>query len=184
MSTPARSAIHRNTEPDVVHHPVLQFLSLLLAALGLAPGAAHLLEMPVKLGYMPEQYFTVTSTLYGLFGSVGAVIQFGALAVAGLLAFRSRVSSATRLPVAAAVLFGLSLVAWGALVAPVNAQWSEAIESGSRSLSQVYAELRLRWEYGHVVAFVLWFSGYLCLSWLAVRRPRAESSNTRVDAFA
>jgi hypothetical protein len=131
MSTPARSAIHRNTEPDVVHHPVLQFLSLLLAALGLAPGAAHLLEMPVKLGYMPEQYFTVTSTLYGLFGSVGAVIQFGALAVAGLLAFRSRVSSATRLPVAAAVLFGLSLVAWG--------RWSHlSMRNGARPSNRVH----------------------------------------------
>jgi hypothetical protein len=84
----------------------LQFLSLLLAALGLAPRAAHLLEMPVKLGYTPEQYF------------------------------------------------------------------------------EVYADLRMRWECGHVVAFVLWLAGYLCLSWLVVRRPRVESSKGTVNAFA
>jgi hypothetical protein len=147
---------------------VLRFFSLLLVALGLAPGAAHLLEMPVKLGYAPELYFAVTSTLYALFGSVGAIVQVGALVITGVLAFVSRGLPATRLVVAAAVLLGLSLTAWGALVAPVNAQWGDAIKSGSQALPAIYAELRLRWEYGHAVAFALWFAGYCCLQWFAV----------------
>ena len=35
---------------------ILAFVTLVLAALGLAPGAAHLLEMPVKLGYPAPMY--------------------------------------------------------------------------------------------------------------------------------
>ena len=51
---------------------LLQVIALTLAALGLAPGAAHLLELPVKLAYPPALYAQVTSTLYALFGPVGA----------------------------------------------------------------------------------------------------------------
>jgi hypothetical protein len=152
----------------VMNHQALRFVSLLFGALGLAPGAAHVLEMPVKLAYTPQLYFAVTSTLYALFGSVGAVIQVGALVIAGWLAFVSRGLPGVRFVVAAVLLLGLSLVAWGALVAPVNAQWGKAIASGSNALPQLYAALRLRWEYGHVAAFALWFAGFCCLQWFAV----------------
>ena len=152
-----------------MNHPALRFFSVLLAALGLAPGAAHLLEMPVKLGYTPERYFAVTSTLYALFGSAGALVQIGALVLAGVLAFASRRLPAARFTIAGALLLGLSLIAWGALVAPVNGRWSEAIESRSQSLPQLYAELRFRWEYGHAAAFALWLAGYCCLLWSVVR---------------
>ena len=151
-----------------MNHRALRFFSLLLVALGLAPGAAHLLEMPVKLGYTPEQYFAVTSTLYALFGSVGAVVQIGALVITGVLAFVSRGLPAVRFAVAAAMLLALSLLAWGTLVAPVNGQWSEAIKSGSQSLPKLYAELRFRWEYGHAVAFALWLAAYCCAQWFAL----------------
>jgi hypothetical protein len=158
----------------------LRFFALLLVGLGLAPGAAHLLEMPVKLGYTPEQYFAVTSTLYALFGAAGAVVQVAAFLLTGVLAFVSRRASGVRLVVAAAMLLGLSLVAWAALVAPVNARWGEAIQAGSPSLPQLYADLRLRWELGHVVAFVLWLVGYCCLLWFALGGP--TSAVRRKDA--
>jgi hypothetical protein len=139
-----------------------------MAALGLAPGAAHLLEMPVKLRYTPEQYFAVTSTLYAFFGSAGALVQIGAVVIAGVIATVSRGLPAARFAVAAFVLLALSLLAWGALVAPVNSRWGEAIESGSRALPELYAELRLRWEGGHAAAFALWLAGYGCLQWFAL----------------
>jgi hypothetical protein len=34
----------------------LRLVALILAALGLAPGAAHVLELPVKMTYTPELY--------------------------------------------------------------------------------------------------------------------------------
>jgi hypothetical protein len=63
----------------------LRLVALILAALGLAPGAAHVLELPVKMTYTPELYAAVTSTLYAWFGSVGAAVQVGALLSAGWL---------------------------------------------------------------------------------------------------
>jgi hypothetical protein len=66
------------------------------------------------------------------------------------------------------LLLALSLVIWGATVAPVNAKWAEAIRAGSQSVPGVYAQLRLRWEYGHVAAFLAWFAGYVVLQWFAV----------------
>src|SRR5262245_58315815 len=107
----------------------LRFFTLVLVALGLTPGAAHLLEMPVKLGYTPEQYFAVNSTMYALFGLVGGIVQVGSLAMTAVLALVARGLPATRFVVAAALLLGLSLTAWGTLVAPVNAQWGDAINS-------------------------------------------------------
>src|SRR5262245_49572149 len=95
----------------------LRFFTLLFVALGLAPGAAHLMEMPVKLGYTPEQYFAVNSTMYALFGAVGGLVQVGSLVITSALAFVSRGLPAARFVVAAALLLGLSLIAWGTLVA-------------------------------------------------------------------
>ena len=163
-----------------MRHRLLVFLALLFGALGLAPGAAHVLEMPVKLGYTPEQYLAVTSTLYAFFGSVGSVIQITALALTGVLAYLSRGFPAFRVALAAVMFLSLSLVAWGALVAPVNAQWAEAIKSSLPTLPSLYAELRPRWEYGHAAAFAFWLLGYCCLQWFAMGGPFRSKHTTHV----
>lgn len=156
------------------------FLALLFSALGLAPGAAHVLEMPVKLGYTPEQYLAVTSTLYAFFGLVGAAIQIAALALTGVLAYLSRGLPAFRAAIAALIFLILSLVAWGTLVAPVNAQWGEAIKSSLPTLPSLYAELRPRWEYGHAAAFAFWLLGYCCLQWFAIGDQSGSKHSTHV----
>ena len=156
-----------------MRHRTLHFVSLVLAALGLAPGAAHLLEMPIKLNYAPELYAAVTSTLYAFFGSVGAALQVSAVVSAVALAYVSRKLPGFRFAVAGALLLAVSLVAWGALVAPVNADWAEAIRSGSPSLPSLYAQLRNRWEYGHAAAFAAWFAGYGLLQWFALSEHSA-----------
>ena len=50
-------------------------LALTLTALGLAPGAAHLMELPVKLGYPAAFYAEVTSTLYAWYGVAGGSVR-------------------------------------------------------------------------------------------------------------
>ncbi len=137
-----------------------RFFTILLAALGLTLGAAHVLEMPPKMQYDAQMYAAVTSTLYRLFGSLGAVIQIGATLAAIVLTFFVRGRPAFR-----ACLFGtlglvLSLVLWGALVAPVNAEWIRVAESAPESVPQVYLQLRTRWEYGHLAAFAAWLIGF------------------------
>lgn len=140
-----------------------RFVTLLLAALGLTFGAAHTLELPPKMQYDAEMYTAVTSTLYQLFGSVGAVIQTGAVLAAVVLTFLVRGHPAFRLTLLGALGLVLSLVLWGALVAPVNAEWLQVMESAPGSVAEAYLRLRPQWEYGHVAAFVAWLIGFSLL---------------------
>ncbi len=137
-----------------------RFTTLLLAALGLSPGAAHVLELPPKMQYDGATYFAVTSTLYRLFGSVGAVIQVGALVAAIVLTFVVRRRPAFRLTLAGTLGLALSLMLWAVIVAPVNAEWLRLIESAPGSVVDGYLRLRSRWEYGHVAAFTAWLVGF------------------------
>jgi hypothetical protein len=141
----------------------LRFVTLFLAALGLTFGAAHALEAPVKMRYDPALYAAVTSTLYRLFGSVGAAIQVGALLAAAALSFRLRGRPSFRLTLLGTLGLLLSLVLWSALVAPVNAEWGRAIATDPASVPDAYARLRPRWEYGHLAAFAAWLGGFALL---------------------
>lgn len=149
----------------------LVFFTLLFAALGLAPGFAHLLEMPVKLRYPPEMYFQVTSTLYSHFGIVGSVVQVAALGTAIAFVVVSRRMPGAGLALAGAILLAVSLVAWGSLVQPVNSAWADGIRAATLTPAD-YTALRPRWEYGHLVAFVLWLGGFCALLAAALRSPR------------
>ena len=60
-----------------------------------------------------------------------------------------------------AAALALSLVLWGALVSPVNSAWTRVIETAPASVPEVYAQLRPRWEYGHVAAFAA-LAGRVC----------------------
>ncbi|MFO1338486.1 MAG: hypothetical protein U1F53_09640 [Burkholderiaceae bacterium] len=143
---------------------VLAFATLTLAALGLVPGAVHLLELPAKLRYDAAMYAQVTSTLYGRFGAVGGTVQFAAAALAVLLAYLWRQQPGAWLGWVAAGALLLSLLAWGLAVAPVNAAWARAGAPGTDAFVAAYAQLRNRWEFGHIVAFAVWFVGWCALA--------------------
>ena len=55
------------------------------------------------------------------------------------------------------------------LVAPVNSKIAQAIGSAPESIPALWMQLRDRWEYGHVVGFVLTLTGFgfLVISLLA-----------------
>src|SRR5262245_18051340 len=153
----------------------LRFVALLLAALGLVPGGAHLLELPVKMGYEPALYAQVTSTLYRLFGFGGGLIQVSAALAAAVLSLHTRGDTSFRSTVLGAAMLALTLVLWGALVAPVNAEWARVIESSPASVPEAYAQLRPRWEYGHVAAFAAWLAGFGLLVASSLAHPKARS---------
>jgi hypothetical protein len=146
-------------------------VALTFAALGLVPGAAHLMELPVKLTYSPELYAEVTSTLYAWYGIAGGAAQVGAAFIVALLAARVRHSSSAGLALATAATFIISLVLWGAVVSPVNSAWAEVSRASPGELASAYARLRGRWEFGHLAAFIAWFTGWLGLVALATRWP-------------
>lgn len=140
---------------------LLQGSALTLTALGLAPGAAHLLQLPVKLTYAPELYAQVTSTLYAWYGVIGGFVQVGALVLVSLLALQLRRTPVGHLALASAAALAVSLALWGAIVAPVNAAWADALESADFVSS--YSALQARWEYGHLAAFIAWLTGWFGL---------------------
>ncbi len=140
-----------------------RFATLILAALGLTLGAAHVLELPPKMKYDAQMYAAVTSTLYLLFGSVGAAIQVGAILAAVVLTYSVRGTRSFRQTLLGTLGLVLSLVLWFALVAPVNSEWSRVIHSAPASVPEVYLRLRPRWEWGHVAAFAAWLIGFTLL---------------------
>ncbi|MBE3025576.1 hypothetical protein GQ37_001650 [Janthinobacterium sp. BJB1] len=158
---------------------LLQVIALTLAALGLAPGAAHLLELPVKLDYPPALYAQVTSSLYVLFGPVGGAVQMAAAASVAVLAFRSRRLPQGRLLAASAAALFVSLLLWACLVAPVNGEWGNSADVSQEEFAAAYARLRGRWEYGHVAAFIAWFAGWLGMAAAVTMRPAAGAGPPR-----
>jgi len=102
-----------------------------------------------------------------LFGSIGALIQVGAIIVAAVLTHLVRGRPTFRLTLMGTLGLVLSLALWFMFVSPVNAEWLRVIESDPSSIPSVYERLRMRWEYGHVAAFAAWFIGF-CLLLLSV----------------
>lgn len=154
----------------------LWFTALTLTALGLVPGAAHVLELPVKLGYPPAFYADVTSTLYAWFGFAGGAVQVGAIIAVGSLAVFLRRARTAGLLLAADGALIASLLLWGVLVAPVNAGWASAGTPGSPEFVAAYEELRSRWEFGHVSAFIAWAVGWLALAGAAASASSGEQT--------
>jgi hypothetical protein len=161
-----------------------RFITLLLGALGLGLGTAHVLELVPKMRYDAQMYMAVTSTLYQLFGSAGAIIQVGTIFMAAMLTYLVRHRPVFRLTLGATLGFVLSLALWALLVAPVNAQWSKVMHSTPDLAAQAYLQLRPRWEYGHAAAFAAWLLGFGLLVCSVVAETPADRGSPRADSRA
>ena len=142
---------------------------LLLTALGLVMGGAHVLELPARMQYEPQLYLRVTSTLYRFFGLVGGPLQVLALLFSIGLVWFIRARAAFRSTLVGTLSLALSLLLWFMLVQPVNAAWLEALRTRPSEAVQAYAQLRDRWEAGHVAAFTAWLSGFTLLLYGVLR---------------
>jgi hypothetical protein len=140
-----------------------RFVALMLAALGMTMGAAHVLELAPKMAYDAASYAAVTSTLYRYFGLVGSVIQILAILSAVVVTVLARGRPGFRLAAAGTIGLLGSLALWFALVQPVNLEWASVIRTSPEAVPEAYARLRERWEYGHVAAFVCWAAGFAAL---------------------
>lgn len=155
------------------------FVTLLLSALGLVMGGAHLLELPVRRGYEPEFYMEVTSTLYRYFGAVGGPVQVLALLTSIILVVVTRGRPGHRSTLLGSACLALSLLLWFLLVQPVNSAWSVALASTPAEAVQSYAELGDRWENGHLAAFAAWLLGFgLLLNAVTAEATRLDRRTT------
>jgi hypothetical protein len=146
---------------------ILQMLAIILTALALVPGGAHLFSLPHKIGMARDNYFVVQAIYRGwaLFG----ILIIAALVANLLLAFLLRAQRATAaLALAAALCIALTLIIFFAWTYPANVatdNWT-AIPDNWRTL-------RREWEYSHAVNALLTFAA-LCTTTLSALLARDQ----------
>jgi len=142
-----------------------QFLSILLTALALAPGIAHLAAMPNKIGLGQGDYFVVQQIYDGwaLFG----IVLFGALAAnlahaVKLMQGRQRSGWA----IAATALVAANLVIFFMWTFPAN-----QATGNWKIVPPNWAALRMQWEYSHAINALVMGAALVCAI-IAVLRHR------------
>ncbi len=162
---------------------VTRFVAVLLAALTLGLGFCHLMHLPSRLAW--DQYLWVGTTvqggLYAMFGTVGALIEMGAVIVLALLAYfvREHGRPGFRLAAAAFVLYALALLLWWVIVYPVNVELAKWVNG---PVPADWTAWRARWEWGHAVLALLELAGFAALVWSVLEDgPGVE---TRAEAVA
>jgi hypothetical protein len=140
----------------------IQFLALVLTALALVPGGAHLFALPNKIALDADQYFVVQNIYRGwaLFG----VALLAALFANALLAFLLR---GTGLPfwfaLMAAILIALNLAVFFVWTNPANVatdNWTQ--------IPGNWRQLRAQWEYSHAANALAMFAAFCFASMSAV----------------
>ncbi len=129
----------------------LYVTAVLLTALALVPGGAHLLELPNKIGLPRDAYFTVQK-IYAGWALLGVVLFAAVAANLALAAALRRVRASAWPALAAALLIAATLVIFFIWVYPANqatANWT--------TMPDAWETLRRQWEYGHAVNAVLTF---------------------------
>jgi len=162
---------------------LVRFVALTLAALTLAMGLCHLMQLPARMAW--DQYLWVGSTvqggLYGLFGSVGAIIGIVAIIVLFLHAYlvREHGRPGFNFALAAAILFASAFALWWVLVYPANVELATWVNG---PVPADWTEVRSRWECGHAIISLVELLGFAALVWsvLADTAPQTAQRAKRV----
>jgi hypothetical protein len=137
---------------------IAAFFAVVLTALALAPGLAHLFALPNKIGLPQEQYF-VAQGIYRGWALLGIVL-FAALAANFVLALISRGKGAAF--VFAGAGFLLILVTLG-----IFFRWTYPANVATENWTSVPANwegLRRQWEYSHAVNALITFAALCCVT--------------------
>jgi len=131
-------------------------LALVLTAIALAPGAAHVLELPNKLPMHRDEYLTVQRVYRG-WAYLGIVVV---AALAATLWFALIADGPAEAPavIAFCAVLATQIVFW-VFTFPVNRRtrdWTRAPEN--------WEKLRDRWELSHAASAVLNFIALVCIA--------------------
>ena len=147
-----------------------EFLAVILTALALLPGGAHLMALPAKIA-MPQDPYFVVQQIYRGWALAGAVVFLAIFTnvLAALLTRHSR--RKWQLFGLAGLLIAVTLAVFFAWTFPANqatGNWTSAPENWER--------LRTEWEYSHAANAVITFVALLCSAAAAISTgPRRES---------
>ena len=156
---------------------VLLFGALLATALTAGLEFAHVLEWAPKSTYSGRLYVQLQESLYVWFGTVGAAIYLLAVAATVALAIALRAEPVARASLrVAAGLEVVALASFLAVIYPVNLR----LPLHDGRVPGDWSQLRLRWELGHTIGFVLFGLALVLLLGLVV----GTSKLTRKQATA
>jgi len=152
-----------------------QFLAVVLTALALLPGGAHLMALSAKID-MPEQPYFVVQQIYRGWAWAGAVIFlaiFANFAAAFLTHGRRR-----QLSTVAGLLIAATLATFFIWTYPAN-----QATSNWTSVPENWEQLRTQWEYSHATNATITFLALLCSVGAAVSTsPLRENEVSGVEA--
>jgi len=143
-----------------------QLIAILLVAIAMAAGWAHLLALPNKIALPREDYLTVQQ-IYRGWALLGVVV-IGALVSAAVLTWLYRRAGAPfYLALFATVCIAASLLIFFAFTYPAN----QATRNWT-VLPEHWESLRRQWEYSHAAGAILYFLALaaLVLSVIGKRR--------------
>jgi membrane protease YdiL (CAAX protease family) len=152
------------------------FLAVVLTALALLPGGAHLMALPAKIA-MPEDPYFVVQQIYRGWALAGVVIFLAIFAnlLAALVTRESR--RKWQLFGAAALLIAATLAVFFLWTYPANqatGNWT--------SVPKNWEQLRTSWEYSHAANAAISFLALLCSVGAAVSTgPRQAHEARRVS---
>jgi hypothetical protein len=134
----------------------VSFLAIVLTALALAPGAAHVLELPNKLGMSGEAYLVVQSVYRGWW-SLGLLL-IAALAANATLAVTVR-NRSTPFMLALAATFAIvaALAIFFVWTYPVN-----QVTTNWTRLPLQWRALRSQWEFSHAASAAVMLLALCC----------------------
>jgi cytochrome bd-type quinol oxidase subunit 2 len=144
---------------------ILRVSALILTALSLVPGGAHLFELAGKMRLDGRDYFVVQS-IYAGWALFAIPIVLAILANGTLWALRRRTDRAeARWSLAAALMILFSLVLFFIRVYPANA----ATENWTVQPAH-WESLRTAWEFGHAANALLIFAAFVATATATVKR--------------
>ena len=136
---------------------VSYFLSLLFAALALAPAMAHALELPNKIGLSRDDYLTVQH-IYNGWALLGIVIGLALLSTLILMVLVRADRTAFVLAfIGFLCIVGTQMIFW-TFTYPAN-----VATSNWTFLPDNWQDLRRNWEYSHAASAVLNLVGLIAL---------------------
>jgi hypothetical protein len=134
----------------------IHFLAIVLTALALVPGGAHLLELANKMQLERDAYFAVQGIYQGW--SMAGFVLVAAIAMNLIVAIaRWRNGHVVRLSLAAFLFLLATLGIFFGITEPANqatAYWT--------AMPEDWVEVRARWEYSHAVSALLTLLALCC----------------------
>jgi hypothetical protein len=142
----------------------LQFLAMILTALALPPGGAHLFALPNKIHLMQADYFVVQNIYRGW--ALLGIVLFGAVLATLALAILQRGQPPFPYVLVTLLCLLATLAIFFAFAFPANQatnNWTEVPAN--------WEALRRQWEYSHAINAAITFIGFcsLTLSLLVAR---------------